>query len=609
MIDFSWMCRCGWLVVVGLAVSASAVADEAVVVTAARTPQRVNDVIAEVSVLDRAAIARAEGRTLAELLAQQPGLQFASNGGLGKTASLFMRGLESRHTLLLVEGVPMGSATVGSPSLDNLPLAAIERIEIVRGPLSSLYGTGAMGGVIQVFLKRGAAGLHGDAKVVAGSDRYGQFAAGLAWGQGAFDAAAQVVHTQTRGFSATNAAVPFGSFNPDRDGFRQNTGSLRLGWQAAADWRVEALVLRSRASSDFDDGPGAASQSGLSNQVWSWSMKGQLAPAWSTRLSVSDSLDEVNTEVSASAFAALGAIVSRQGLLAWENRVDTPLGTLLLLAERLEQRVARPGAAFATSRRSIDAWALGLSGSAGAHSWQASARHDRNSQFDGTDNAALGYAFRLAPAWRIGGSLGTSFVAPSFNQLYFPNFGNPLLQPEEGRHGEAFVRWDDAATSARITAYKHRYRGFITSGPQPVNLPRVEVDGVTMSLQQRWREIDLQASLDHTDPRNATVGNANQGKLLPRRARSALRLAGDWKRGDWSLGATLAAFSHRFDNVANTARLGGYGTLDLRADWALSPGSILSVKINNLADQAYQTALGYNQPGREVFVSWRWSLR
>ncbi len=589
--------------------AAAAAADEAVVVTAARSPQRVSDVVAEVTVLDREAIARAEGRTLSELLSQQAGLQFTANGGLGKVSGLFIRGLEARHTLLLVDGVPVGSATVGTPSLDNLPLSAIERIEIVRGPMSSLYGSGAMGGVIQVFLRRGAAGLRADAKAVLGSDRHGQLAAGLSWGDGAFDAAAHVQHTQTRGFSATNAGVPFGSFNADRDGFRQNAGSLRLGWQAAADWRVEALALRSQATNDFDDGPGAASRSGLLNRLWSLSAKGRISNAWSMRASVSESLDAFDTQVSASAFAALGVIGTRQRLLAWENQVGTPVGTLLLMAERLEQQVSRPGAPFEKSRRSIDGLAAGLSGSAGAHTWQASARHDRNPQFGSDHNAALGYAFALAPAWRLGASLGTSFVAPSFNQLYFPGFGNALLLPEEGRHHEAFLRWGGARHSLRIAAYRHRYRGFITSGPQPINLPLAEVDGVTMSAEHRWRDVELLASLDHTDPRNATAGNANQGKLLPRRAQDALRLAADWKPGAWSLGATLVAFSHRFDNAANTTRLGGYGTLDVRADWALSRDTTLGVKINNLGDKTYQTALGYNQPARELFATLRWSLR
>lgn len=600
-----------WAAAVLVVACSSVHAQDAVVITAARTPQRVADVVAEVTVLDTAAVERASsaGRSLVELLAQQPGLQVSNNGGLGRISSVFVRGLEARHTLLLVDGVPVGSATVGSPSLDNLPLAAIERIEIVRGPLSSLYGSGAMGGVVQVFLKRGASGTAATAALTAGSHGHAQIGGSAAWGAGAFDAAASVSHTRQHGISATNERAPFGSHNPDDDGYRQNAGSLRLGWQLVPGWRLEGLVLRATGRSDYDDGPGAAARNGLVNQVAALTLQGRVTPIWTTRLLLSSSLDEADTLATASAFTPLGATGTRQRQLSWEQRIDTPAGTVLALAERLEQRVSRPGAAYETSRRTIDALALGLAGTAGAHAWEASARHDDNSQFGGRDNASIAYAYAFAPAWRVGGSAGTSFVAPSFNQLYFPGFGNPLLQPEEGRHGEAYVRWDSAATTARLTAWRHRYRGFITSGQNPVNLPRATVRGATLAVDQRWDGGLLQASLDHTDPRNTTTGSANEHHLLPRRAERVLRVAADQRIGPWSFGTTLLASSHRYDDPANLVRMGGFATVDLRAERSISPGLTAALALNNVGDRRHETAYGYNQPGRELYATLRWSLR
>ncbi|MDP1900907.1 MAG: TonB-dependent receptor [Rubrivivax sp.] len=587
---------------------------EAVTVTATRMPTRVSEVVAEVTVLDRAAIERVEGRTLVELLSQQAGLQFSSNGGLGKAASLFIRGLEARHTLLLVDGVRIASATLGTPSLDNLPLEAVERIEIVRGPMSSLYGSGAMGGVIQVFTRRATQGLTANAKVAAGSHDFGQAAGGMGYGDGVFDAAVQVQHTDTRGVSATHTSVPFGSYNPDRDGFRQTGGSLRLGWQPftdarRADWRLELLALQSKGLTRIDDGPGADARAELENRLTSVSARGRVMPAWHTRFSAADSTDAYDTLSSASPWATLGTIQTRQRQYGWENTVDTPAGTLLALAERLEEVVSRPDAPFAVSERRIDGLALGLNGSAAGHAWQASLRRDRNSQFGGASTGAVGYGYAFSPAWRLGASYGTSFVAPSFNQLYYPGFGNPLLVPEEGKHGELSLRWSVGEHSLRAAYYEHRYRGFITSGPLPANLPEARIEGLTLAYEGRWRALDVTASYDHTDPRNATAGHANEGKLLPRRAQDVLRLGADWRAGAWSAGATLAGASHRFDDAANTTRLGGYANLDLRAEWAIDRTLSLGVKLNNLGGKAYETALGYPQPGREGFVTLRYAMR
>ena len=591
------------------AMAQSGTATQQVIVTATRAPTPVNQLVAEVTVIDRASIERSEGRTLVELLSQQAGLQFASNGGLGKTASLFIRGLESRHTLLLVDGIRVGSATLGTPSLDNLPLEAVERIEIVRGPMSSLYGNGAFGGVVQVFTRQATQGLSGNAKLSAGSESFGQVAAGVGFGNGVVDVAVQAQHTDTRGISATNPSVPFGNYNPDRDGFRQNAGSLRLGWRPGADWRVELLALQSTGLTRIDDGPGADARAELENRLLGVSARGTVLPGWNTRLSLSEAIDAYDTLASASPFASLGAIQTRSRQASWENTTATPVGTALLLLERTTETVSRPGAPFAVSERDIDSLALGLNGSAALHNWQASLRHDRNSQFGGVTTGALAYGYALTPAWLLGASYGTSQVLPSFNQLYFPGFGSPTLLPEEGKHGELSVRYTVGEHRLRAAWYDYRYRGFISSGPQPVNLPRVAIDGVTLSYEGRWRELDLTASYDHVDPRNDTVGNANYGKQLPRRARQALRLGVDWQAGAWTAGATLQAFSHRYDNASNTTRLGGYGTLDVRAEWSLSGTTKLGLRVNNVGDKAYSTVLGYDQPGRAAFATLRYVLR
>ncbi len=578
------------------------------VVTATRTPVKVSDVVADVTVIDRTQLDRIEGRTLVEVLAQAPGIQFSSTGGLGKSSSLFVRGLEARHVLLLVDGVRVGSATLNTASFDNLPLDLIDRIEIVRGPLTSLYGSNAMGGVIQIFTRRGRPGVFGNARVSGGSRGYGLESGGASYAANGVDVAAQVQHQQNSGFSATDPMAQFGNYNEDNDGFRQKSGSLRAGWSFAPEWRVEGLLLDSVGKTQVDDGPDVDSRARLRNTVASLQVDGTVLPGWRTQLSIARSLDAYDTTASTDAFN-LGDIVTNQRQYTWENRVALPLGEALLLVERIEQRVSRPDAPFAVSDRNIDAAALGYSVAVGPHDFQGSVRYDDYSQFGGKTTGALGYGYKVTEAWRVGGSYGTSFTAPSFNQLYYPDFGNPDLLPETGRHGELFVQWTAAGQNVRLTAYESRYDSFISSGPSPVNVPKVKIDGATLAWDARIDTLLLTASYDFVDPLDDTAGTGGDRKVLPRRAKQAAKASVDWQVGAFGIGAALQAYAHRFDDTANTIRLGGYGVVDLHADWNFAKDLTLGLRLNNVADRGYQTAFGYNQPGREGFATLRWSMR
>jgi len=578
-----------------------------VVVTGTRTPQRLDQNLADVSVIDRARIERAAGRTLAELLADEPGVQMSSNGGWGKSSGVYLRGLEGRHTLLLVDGVRYGSATLGLPVWENIPLDSIERIEIVRGPMSGLYGSDAVGGVVQVFTRRGAQGASFDAEATTGSRGFGQLSAGGRFGQGDVDGSARIQHLETRGFSSTNEHAQFGNFNPDDDGFRQDSGSLQLGWRFADGWRADARWLQADGVTQYDDGPGVDARAGLRTALMSLEASGPVTARWRTVLRVSRSKDEYDTLATASAFTPTGVIGTVQQQLAWENSVATPLGDAVLVADHLHQAVSRPGDAFDVSERSIDGVAAGLSGSTGAHSWQGNLRHDHNSQFGSQNTGMLAYGYALSPQWRASASLGTSFVAPSFNQLYYPGFGNPDLLPEEGRHAEIGLRWSDAARQLRATWFDNRIRGYISSGPAPTNIPRTRIDGLSLSGEWRVDAWTFAASADHVNPRNASEGTDDFGKQLPLRAKNSVKASLDWSQGAWSAGASVSAFGERFDDPANTLRLGGYGTLDLRADWRFASAWRLGLRLNNAGDKRYETAYGYNQPGRELYVTLRYA--
>ena len=601
----------------GCAFSATAIAQtttaiatakvDTVIVTATRTPTRVDQALGDVTVIDRGQIEQSAGKTLAELLGQQAGVQFWANGGQGKPSSVSLRGLEARHTLLLIDGVRYSSATLGTPTWENIPLESIERIEIVRGPLSGLYGSDAVGGVIQIFTRQGKDGLRANAVATVGSKHYGQLGAGLSFGQGAFDGSVQVQRTENRGFSATNSRVPFDQYNPDNDGFRQNSGNAQLGWKIGGGWRADARILQSDGVTQYDDGLGADAKAKLRSQVAAVNVGGPVTALLQTNVRVARSTDDYITLASASPYSDLGKIATVQDQLAWENTLATPIGAAVVILEQTKQKVSRPGAPFTLSERNITGIAAGLNGRAGAHHWQANLRHDNNSQFGSQTTGTAAYGFDVTSAWRVGASYGTSFVAPTFNQLYYPDYGNPKLLPEEGKQSEINVRWLGSNQQARIAYFDSRIRGYISSGPLPTNIPRTRIDGVTASYEARIANVTLAASVDHVNPRNDTSGSSSYGKLLPRRVKDSAKLGADVDLGAWRLGGSVVAFSERFDNAANTTRLPGFATLDLRADWRFSKEWSVAVRLNNVTDKKYETVYGYNQPGREGYLTLRYT--
>ena len=591
---------------VASAQTAGATRLDAVSVTATRSPSRVDETVAEVTVIEREEIERARSLSFAELLARQPGLQIGTTGGPGQSASVFVRGLESRHTLLLVDGVRLGSALGGTTPFNNLPIEAFERVEIVRGPLSALYGSDAVGGVIQGFTRRARPGFSPNASLLLGTERTAQASAGFGFRGGAFDGAVQLTRFTTDGISATTPNADAFTYEPDRDGFRQTAGTLRLGWQLTSDWRLDATSLESRGTVRADEGPGSDPRGELRTRVRSLQASGRLADGWTTRLTAAASSDGYRSV--GSAFGE-GLFRTAQEQYAWENTVATPVGTAVALVERIEQRVDYGDFVLPTTRRSIDAVGLGLSGEAARHAWQLGARHDRNSQFGNQSTGSIGYGYALTPALRVGATYGTSFVAPDFGRLYFPGFSNPNLRPEEGRHAELAVRWSAGGHTLRAAWVDNRIEDYFVNGPGfvPINVDRARVDGAVLSYAGRLPGWLLGASYEHLDPRNDAPGDPNFGNRLQRRSKQALRASVDREFGAWSAGGTATAYSDRFEDAANTRRIGGFSTLDLRADRRIDRDWTVGLRLNNVADKRYETALGFAQLGRSAYVVLSWA--
>ena len=571
-----------------------------IVVTATRSESRADAVISDVTVITREDIERGTGRTVSELLARVAGVQMSATGGLGKTSSVFIRGTESRHVLLLVDGVRYGSATVGVANFDNIALESIERIEVLKGPASALYGSDAVGGVVQIFTRKGTPGLHPYASVTIGAAERREVSAGLSGGTADLGYSLGVQNLREKGFSATNPKVAFNSFNPDADGFSQNSVNASVDWKFAPGWKADARVFRANGSTQFDNGPGAFdATTDTVTRVYGLGVEGQLTGNWKSRLALGKS-EDLSTSFSSAVPSVFNTV---QDQWTWLNEVATPLGKLVAGYERLVQKVGGT-TTYAVDTRTTNSWLAGLNGAAGPHSWQVYVRRDQDSQFGDATTGLAGYGFKFTPNWRAHAAYGTSFKAPTFNQLYFvsPFFnGNPSTQPEYGRSSELGLAYVAGAHEVKLTHFANRIKGFINATTVVTNVPYARIEGWTLGYEGQRDAWTFRAALDLLDARNELT----QLKL-PRRANRQLTAGVDHSMGAWKFGATLLAASNRFDNAANTVPLGGYATVDIHADYALAKDWSVQARMNNVGDRPYETAAGYNQAGRSTYVTLRY---
>jgi vitamin B12 transporter len=502
--------------------------------------------------------------------------------------------------MLLIDGVRFGSATTGAPSWDNIPLDMIERIEVLKGPASALYGSEAVGGVVQVFMRKGVKGFSPNASLSLGSNSFAQVSAGINGGDGALSYNFGVQKTQDKGFSTTNSKAAFGNYNADRDAFKQDAVNASVAYQINPNWRIDGGFLYADGVTHTDDGPGRDTRYAARSQTLRAGVEGKVLPSWKTQLRVSQATDNSKALEAANLPSKFN---TQQDQISWQNDIDTPIGVALVGVERLTQKVDS-STVYDVTQRSVSSYFAGLNGASGSHSWQANLRRDSNSQFGDSSTWFAGYGFKINPAWRVNASYGTSFVAPSFNQLYFPNFGNTALQPEKGRNLDLGVTYSENGQTVKLVRFDNKIQGFITGSTKAESIPRARITGWTLGYDGNFAGLNLHANVDVLDPRNELTG-----KQLQRRARNQFTLGADYTTGAWTFGGSLLNVGSRFDDTKNAVALNSYTTMDVFVNYAISKDLSLQTKINNLANKSYETSYGFNQPGRSVFVTLRYAMK
>jgi len=573
-----------------------------VVVTATRGLSATST-LRDTVVITREDLDEAGALSLGEILQRKAGIELRATGGPGQPQTLFIRGAGTAQTLVLVDGLRVGSATVGTTSIEHIPLELIERIEIVKGPMSSLYGPEAIGGVIQIFT-RGKDVPHLFAAAGYGTDNDRRLSVGLSTEEAgtrfAFSAGVRKVDAP----SATNPRA-FG-YNPDRDPYENAFMNVRMSQRL---WQGEVIQLEafgSRARTHFDAGPGDDRNDQTIGGV-RFTSTAMFMPWWESRIAVGQGRDRLVIHGSFPTF-----LETRQDQASWVNELSIPSGKLVAGAETLRQKVLSDEEASPFTRRKRDtnsAW-VGLNESAAGQRLEASVRRDDDEQFGKRNTGAVSYGVEWPSVATLAATVARGFRAPTFFDLYGPSFEgyspNPALLPERSKSYEVSLKSAPTAPLQwRLTGFDNRLDNLIVfsfAAGTVLNVARARVRGIEASLETRWLDTAWSARFTAQRPRDEDTGFRLIGRAERHGAFEATR-----HFGPWSAGVSVLASGSRFDsnNESPASRLGGYAVVDARVRYSFVKYWSAELAATNLGDKRYESAVGYDAPRRGVLLTVR----
>lgn len=591
-----------------------------VLISASRQVESRTATSAANTVFTRADIDRLQPSSVMDLLSRVPGVQVAPTGGRGSLPGLFIRGTKTAQTLVLVDGVRIANATSGDSGLQFLNVDQIERVEVLRGSRSAVYGSDAIGGVIQVFTRRSLGdGLHPRVRLAAGSRKTFQRSLGVSGADGStrFNLGASL--DETAGIDSTG---PSFSSDADHDAYRNKSLNFSLSQTLGERIEVGLNLLHSQGRSQYDNPFGGfdpVTFQSVGQQPYTdftvaslgSYLDAQLTDNWHTRMEVahSENRDDKRDTLSSERFV----FNTYRDQMTWQN--DLALNdqhSLLAGADWYQDRV-HASTDFEKDSRWNRAVFLQHRYQGPLFSTEAGVRQDRNEQFGTHTTWSGSVSVALDDRNDVVLSYSEGFRAPTFNDLYYPQFSNPDLDPEHARTYE--VQWrSQLSTDTRLEAslYRTDLRDAIVFGQDaiPRNVASARVDGVELALAQQWGEWSSQLGLAMIDPRDR-----DSGHTLARRARRTLSLDLDRRVGPFGIGASVQAVSSSYDDEANRNRLGGYGLLGLRGSWAATEALTVEAKLDNLFDRGYSRALysyegsphAYQEEGRTLLFSVTWA--
>ena len=607
-----------------------------VFVTATRTPISKNNVIADVTTISPEEIERAVSSSLPELLQRQAGIEISNLGGPGKVSTIGIRGTGSTHSVVLVDGIRLSAATTGFSAIEHIPLSQIEKIEILRGPASSLYGQDAIGGVIQIFTKKGVDGFKPYVDIGYGSYNTSNFKSGVRAGNSQTTYAINFAVMNANGFSAfvPNPANLNNSKNLDKDGYKNYSLSSSLSHKINQDYEIDLQYFLSKGKNQFDNRFAAGSplfhgnyRNEIKLETYAMNIKGQINKVWQSSIKLSQSTDKYldlqknNLVTFLDEDGVNDLYKTTQDQLSWQNNIALPRGSITLLYDFLKQKIKTTDL-YEKTQRTNHGVMVGYSLIEGKHNFQTNFRKDFNSAYDDAITGNIGYAYSINSNWSLASSYGTAFVSPSFNFLYPLSsifaFGNPNLKPEKSKNIEASVRYRDDSGSMSLTMFQNKIDDLIIyigddavefSRTNTRNINEALIKGFTISGDQFFGHFQIKGSAT-----GQSAKNEDTDKYLPRRASLIGNINLNYYIGHWNIGVEETFSGNRFDDAANKVNLSGYALTNVVADYKINDKLKLNLRLNNVFDKDYSLAaegasgFKYQTPGRSLFANLRYDF-
>ena len=585
-----------------------------IVVTATRTETAKNELAAATTVITREEIENLQVRTLPELLKGSTGVDIVQSGGYGQPSSLYMRGSNPSQVLVLIDGIKAGSVTLGTTAFELIPIDQIERIEIIRGPQSSLYGSEAIGGVIQIFTRKGKQSEKPSVSINAGGGSFDTH-------QESGTVSGRVQNTwyslgasnlESQGFGAL--VNPPAGPNPNGYGYRNTAVNARLGHRFDNNAELEAFFMRTDGTNQFDGAfAGDINKRDFVNQVVGASAGLDVTDKWRTSLRLGQTQDDQSnfaTEVFGSLFNTSRWNASWLNQLAFNKDHQLTLGGDYRLdqvesSEQLNKNSRYDFGVFGELHSKILKY----------HFINASLRWDENQAFGDIVTGNIGWRFNWEHGLSAFASFGNAFKAPTFNDLYYPtdsygDHGNPNLKAENSKSVEVGLAGSHDILQWELRAYHTNIDNLIIWAPispqayayAPANIGKAQIDGLEAELATNalgWLNKLNMSLLNPWDKTNSAP--------LPGRSQETLSYDVSRSFGGFDMGGKLLAQAGRFSGVQNTERVGGYMTFDLRAAYHIDKNWMLSAKLNNMLDKQYQSVYGYTTFGRNFFFTIHYS--